>query len=354
MTVPGPIAMSVMSLSPSASDPIIRAPAPRRGSPLGAHVPTGPRRARVAFAIALVGLLAGCSNSKLVVGALYDRADDRARSGAEEWVELDAGQSAALDAHVGTFHTWHRRSELPRYAALLEEMSDTLGTYGAASREDWTRWLREIDARVEALQECHPARFAASTIATLDADQVASIEAHRAERVAEREAERGDRTRAERIERRVANVDKWVGRLGVELEDDQLEMIRDAFERQRSLNEEFRELSNAWYATLFELLGETDAPDFEPRLDAHIASWFTMIEDEHPEAWRENRALWRDFAVEFEQTLSGLQRRDATRWMAKMGRTLEAISRDTPDWLPADDPAFGCLADDAAGSAASG
>ena len=336
---------------PSASGPIIRAPdGSAREVPARGALARGAARATVAAALALAA--AGCSNSKLVIGALYDRADDRARAGAEEWVELDAAQGAALDAYIGTFHTWHRRSELPRYAALLGEMSETLGEHGAAGREEWTRWFQEIDARVEALRACHPARFATDTIATLGADQVDRIEARRAERAAERDAERGDRTRAERIARRVANVDKWVGRLGVELEERQLAMIRDAFERQTSLNAEFRALSDAWYATLFELLRDTDAADFAPRLDAHVAAWFTMLEDEYPEAWRENRELWRDFAVEFDATLSGLQRRDATRWMAKMGRTLEAVSRDAPDWLPADDPAFGCVAGRAAGSSA--
>ena len=343
-TVPGPIAISVMSRLPPFDAPIIRAPVRARAR----------LRTAAAGTALWLALLAGCSNSELVVGALYDRADDRARSGIEDWVTLDAEQRAAFDAYVGTFHTWHRRSELPRYAALIGEMSETLGEHGTAGREEWTRWLQEIDARVQALKECHPARFATATIATLDADQVDRIEAHRAERAAERDAERGDRTRAERIARRVANVDKWVGRLGVELEERQLGMIRDAFERQTSLNAEFRALSDAWYATLFELLRDTDAPDFAPRLDAHVAAWFTMLEDAHPETWQRNRALWRDFAVEFERSLSGLQRRDATRWMAKMASTLEAVSRDEPDWLPADDPAFDCVAGDPAGGAGSG
>ena len=289
-----------------------------------------------------------------MVGALYDRADDRAIAGAGKWVELDAAQTAALDAHVGTFHTWHRRSELPRYAALLAEMSESLGTWGETGPEDWARWFAELDARVEAVRECHPARFAAGSIATLDAAQVDSIEARRAERAAERAEEREGRTRADRIRRRVANVDKWVGRLGVELEDDQLALIRDALERQTSLAEEFRTLSDAWYERLFALLRAPQAPGFEAELDAHVGAWFTMLEDAHPEPWARNRELWREFAVEFEKSLSSLQRRDATRWMAKLARTLEAVSRDEPDWLPADDPAWGCVAGEAEASAGSG
>ena len=322
---------------------MIRAPVRRRAG----------RSAAGALALS-AALLAGCSNSEFVVGALYDRADDRARAGAAEWVELDANQRAALDAHVGTFHTWHRRSELPRYAALLADMSATLDTWGAATPARWASWFDELDARVAAVRECHPARFATDAIGTLDAAQVDAIETRRAERVAERRERREDRTRAERIRRRVENVDKWVGRLGVELDDGQLEMIEDALERQTSLSEEFRALSDAWWKTLFALLRDRDAPDFAPRLDAHVAAWFTMLEDAHPETWQRNRALWRDFAVEFERSLSGLQRRDATRWMAKMASTLEAVSRDEPDWLPADDPAFDCVAGDPAGGAGSG
>ncbi len=327
------------------------------------RAPAPPRRARVrpcsATALArlvllALPLLAGCSNSKLIVGAFYDRADDRAIDGAAEWATLDAAQQAALEGYVGTFHTWHRRSELPRYAALLGDMSETLSEYGASTEADWTRWFRALDARVGAVRECHPARFATDTLRTLTPAQVDQIEAHRAEERAEREERYGNRTRAERIERRVANVDKWSGRLGLELDRRQLDMIEDAFERQTSLGAEYRALSAAWYDELYALLRAPDAPDFASRLDAHVARWFTMLEDAHPDRWEANRELWRDFAVDFEPTLSSLQRRDATRWLAKMGTTLDAISRDRPDYLPADDPSFGCIATGAGGNAANG
>lgn len=323
--------------------PIIRAPA---GTCRGL---------RACVAALALAFLAGCSNSKLVVGALYDRADDRARSGAADWVKLDAEQQAAFDAYVGTFHTWHRRSEMPRYAALFGEMSGVLSEYGAASTGDWTRWFHELDARVRALRACHPARFAEATIRTLGPDQVDAIEAHRAELVAEWDADDdGDDTRAERIARRVKNVDKWSGRLGIDLNRRQLDMIAGAFERQTPLNAEYRELSDAWWSELFVRVRDPDAPDYAARLDAHVSDWFTMLEHAHPDAWRRNRELWRDFAVDFEKTLTGLQRRTATRWMAKMGNTLQAISRDRPDWLPADDPAYGCIVTGAGGNAANG
>ena len=328
---------------------MIRAPAPAR------RARVRPCTAALARVVLLaLPLLVGCSNGKFIVGAFYDRADDRALDGAAERVTLDAAQQAALEAYVGTFHTWHRRSELPRYAALIADMSATLSEYGATTEADWTRWFRELDARVGAVRECHPARFAIDTLRTLTPAQVDEIRAHRDEELAEREERYGNRTRAERIERRVANVDKWSGRLGLELEPGQLAMIEDAFERQTSLGAEYRAASAAWYDELYALLRAPDAPDYAARLDAHLVRWFTLLEDARPDEWQANRELWREFALAFEPTLTSLQRRDATRWMAKMGRTLDAVSRDRPDYLPADDPAFGCIATGAGGNAADG
>jgi len=297
-------------------------------------------------------LIAGCTNSKFLVGLLYDRADDQAIEAAEEWVGFTASQREEFEAYVGTFHTWHRREELPRYAALMREITTGLSTWDQATPDDFSRWMNAAKRRAEAIRTCHPARYATPLTRTLSDAQIDRMERTWRDKRAENIARAGDRSRAERIDRRVANIDKWVGRLGVDLDPDQRELLRDAFTRQVSLRDRYRTLSDDWNEKLFTIARDQDAADYGARIDAHIVDWFGMAEKSYPEDWEANLRLWRDTAVAFEKTLSRKQRRDALRWIGKMADTLDAIARDTPDWLPADDPAYGCVVPRGASAAA--
>lgn len=308
-------------------------------------------RYRLAALVAAVLLLAACTNSKWLIGAFYDRADDKAMEAADEWIGFDPAQRDAFAAYVGTFHTWHRREELPRYAALMRDMTDGLSTWDQATPSDFQGWFDRIEERVEAVRACHPARYATPLARTLTDAQVARVERTWRDKRAENVKRSADRSRSDRIERRVDNIATWAGRLGVELDDDQIELLRDTFTQQISLQREYRTLSDDWNETLF-ALGDTRAePDFDAALDAHIDNWFGMLGKAYPNEVQANRELWRDFAIRFEKTLSRRQRRDALRWIDKLADTLDAIARDTPDWLPADDPAYGCVVDSGGGAA---
>ena len=303
-------------------------------------------------ALAVPLLVAGCTNSPFLVGVFYDRLDDKAIDAADEWVGFTAAQADEFDAYAGTFHTWHRRAELPRYAALMRDMTRGLSTWDQATPEDFTGWFDAVRSRAEALRACHPARFATPLVRTLSQQQIDRMERIWREKRAENIDRAGERTRAERIERRVENIDTWAGRLGVDLDPDQLTLLEDAFLRQVSLHDEYRALSDDWNGKLFALARDADAPDHDVRMEAHVDDWFDMVEKAHPERWAANRLLWRDTAVAFEKTLSRQQRRDALRWVNKMADTLDTLALDTPDWLPGDDPRYGCTPGTGAASAA--
>ena len=42
-------------------------------------------------------------------------------------------------------------------------------------------------------------------------------------------------------------------------------------------------------------------------------------------------------------TLNGEERRNLSQWVGKMGKTLQAVSRDTPSFTPGNDASVGCL-----------
>ena len=313
----------------------------------------GSRRAALALALAALALGA-CTNSKLIVGPLYNRLDDRVRAQFEELGDFDERQTALFDAAVGTAHVWHRRSELPAYARLLGEIAASVAEPGRTTVDDVTRWARTIEAHAIAARECHPVNFSTGIMRTLTDAQVDGIERHLAEERAEYRERHASRTPEERVARRLRNLRKWAGRIGLDFTAEQNALLRGTLAGQTSLRREYRALSDRWNEELFRLARDRTAPDFDARMRAHLADFWTLLEREHPEPWRRNRELWRDAAYRFVASMTPEQREVTSAWLAKMGETLAAVARDEPSFDVGDDPSVGCLVGPATGTGAAG
>ncbi len=103
--------------------------------------------------MALALLLAGCS----VLRVAYSQAPTFTYWWIDGYVDLDDAQSVKLRDAIDRWFEWHRRSELPRYAALLvraqrEVMEPTLSTAQLCAWRDEAQ--RRLDA---ALDEATPA-----------------------------------------------------------------------------------------------------------------------------------------------------------------------------------------------------
>lgn len=312
-------------------------------------------RSRLPLAALVLSLALGaCTNSKLVVGPLYNRLDDRMREAFEELGDFDERQKALFEAAVGTAHVWHRQSELPAYARLLGDIAASIAEPGATSRDDVTRWARTIEAHSVAARECHPVNFSFELMKSLTDEEIDFIEQHFARERKENRERYFSRTPEERVERRLKNMRKWAGRIGVELTAGQGAMLRSALGRQISLRREYYLLSDRWNATLFRIAREQEAPDYDERMAAHLGELWTLLEKAHPEEWQANRELWRDTALRFVESMTPEQRRAASGWIGGLGDTLDTISRYEPSFEVGDDPSVGCLVETAAGDTAVG
>lgn len=76
-------------------------------------------------AIAALGAGSGCATS-----FLYDRADRFANRWVGDYLELDPAQQATFDTALADLHAWHRREQLPAYAAWLRSAAALLATGG--------------------------------------------------------------------------------------------------------------------------------------------------------------------------------------------------------------------------------
>ncbi len=298
---------------------------------------------RAILAAVILLIISGCTNSKIVIGPLYNRLDDQMRDEFHKLAKWNDDQIAHFESRVGTFHVWHRQEELPKYAALLTAIHASIRNRGTTSAADVRNWINtaekfSINARV-----CHPVNFSYDLMQTLSDKQVNFIEKRFASERKKNFTKYLDSTPEERRKRRVDNIVKWAGRIGFDFNNTQKRMLTKAMAQQISLRRQYYALVDVWAKDLFIIARQQDAPDYEQKMRTQVNKLWTLLEKAHNEEWKANRELWREFGYEFVQSLSHDQRIHASNWLDKMGGTLQDISKDKPSFKVTNNPEHGCI-----------
>lgn len=290
-------------------------------------------------------LITACTNSRLIISPLYNQLDDRIRSEYLELADFSDAQTTAFEQAVGTYHVWHRQSELPRYAVLMQEIADNIAAPGQTTVSDVQGWMDSVETYTQAARECHPVNYLFDMLQTLSDRQLDTMQARLQQEREERLERYSSRTPEERMDKRLQNVEKWAGRINLELTDIQRTALQDTLSRQISMHQQYYELNGAWREQFFTLVRDRQAPDFQARLSQHMSRMWTLVESSHPEAWQANRRLWRDSLENFAHSLTDEQRRTVSNWLNGMSDTLFSIAADEPSFEVSNDPAVGCLVD---------
>ncbi len=292
----------------------------------------------------LLAVLTGCTNSKLIIGPLYNRLDDQMRSEFHKLGSFNEQQIASFEQLVGTFHVWHRQSELPQYAQLLRTVESSIAESGKTDPDEIRRWIATAESFSRSIRECHPVNFSFNLMNSLTDDQVDYIERRFTSERRKNSTKHFKRTPEERVTRRVSKIVKWARRLGLEFTSKQKALLKKTFTEQISMRRQYYRLALQWNLQLFRLAREQEAPDYNDKMTSHFAALWTLLEKAHPDQWQANRELWRKFGYEFVASLTPDQRLKTSVWMRKMARTLEDISTDKPSFKRANNPRSGCTA----------
>jgi hypothetical protein len=302
---------------------------------------------RVWLTLAVLAIIAGCSNSKLLLSPLYNRLDDQIRKEFHKLGDFNEDQVNAFEQRLGTFHVWHRQSELPQYAALMQDIGQSIATRENINQETVDQWFDTAEQHSKAVRECHPINFSYDLVKTLTDEQVNFIQ-RRFARERRRNQERyHSRTPEERIERRHANVIKWAGRLNFEFTEKQKLMLKQTLQEQVSLRKEYYKLSSRWNQKLFAMARNQSSPTYNADMHKHVQSLWSLLEDGYTSEWDSNRRLWKNFALQFEQSLTFDQRKQASIWITQLASTLDAISKNKPSFSVGNDSSIGCLVEKA-------
>ncbi len=296
----------------------------------------------ILLSVALLTLSA-CTNSKLVIGPLYNRLDDQMRGEFHKLAKWNDEQIEHFELRVGTFHVWNRQNELTKYAQLLDSIQSSIADRGNTTREDIQNWINTAEAHSRDARLCHPVNFSYDLMQTLTDEQVNFIERRFANERRKNFARYSKFTPEERRQRRVNNVVKWAGRIGFDFNNTQKRMLEEAMGQQISLRRQYYTLVDAWAKELFTLARRQESPTYQQDMKNQVNKLWTLLEKAHPEEWQANRELWRDFGYNFVGSLNHDQRVHASNWLKKMGGTLNDISKVKPSFNVANDPTHGCL-----------
>ena len=263
---------------------------------------------RLLLAVAAAAVLAGCGSAMRVA---YNNGDVALRFMAHEYFDLHGEQSDQLKVQLGRFHDWHRREELPRYAALFGSAAERLDR--GLAREDVVWALAAVRARYRMIVEQGADEFA-PVAATFRPDNLAALERKLADNNEKfvREFLAGDaakQTRA-RAKRLTGWFEDWLGSVTPEQEA----LILRFSEAQPQLNQvrldDRRRRQQAFVALLRE---HRASPDLATRMREYFVNWERDRGAEH----RRMAGEWEDrlatFVVDVDRTLTPKQRSHAVR-----------------------------------------
>lgn len=291
---------------------------------------------------------AGCTNSKIVLSTVYNRVDNQIRSEFNKLGKFEDWQKAAFEKKLQTYHYWHRREELPRYAALLQEISVTVKNNGSITPSQATSWNASLEDFIEAAQGCYPAHFSADLMATLKPDQIRFIERRFARERYKNRARHNAKSRDQRMQERFDQIEKWSGLAGFRFTKNQQALMLASMHKTRSLHSEYYKLTDRWNKTLFRTIENKDNPNYQRSLQQHLGTLFDLVEKNHPEKLEHNRRVWREFLIEFEESLSTDQRVWLSSYLKTLSKNLKSIARSSVKFKPHNDASLGCIPENGA------
>jgi hypothetical protein len=266
--------------------------------------------------------VAGCSMTRLA----YDQLDVILRWKLSDYVDFTPAQRTAFDAEFRSLWDWHRRTQLPLYAAQLRGLADAVPR-GPVSRQQLDAEAARTESRWNALVD-RAVPGAARLLGGLSQPQVDQMLARLREEVERRARKRGKESAADfqqRIGRDMkrglrhwlgsssrdqeALIERWAAQLPPPAPQLEVEQ-REALER---------------YARLLATRGQAG---FAERLHAYLDS---LGDSDWNRSLTAERGRWLQLLADLSATLTADQRRHLRQRLLDVAGDFEALARERPE-----------------------
>ncbi|MEQ9364930.1 MAG: DUF6279 family lipoprotein [Leptospirales bacterium] len=276
-------------------------------------------------ALGLLALLATTSCTSFVYKTVYNQADFLVMRELNRYFDLRDDQRDFLSDRVDRLHVWHRRTELPRYAAALREFRERFAA-GLTSRDiDWL-FARGDDFRDATYRRVYSDAFI--FLGSLRKDQLGHLKAALNE-ANEEIVEKIQLSRAERLAKRregtLEFLDDWSGGLTAQQSRDIAGLVGALPELDRSRLRYRRERQS-------EFLQKLPANGGDPEgLRMALRPWFFQPDRSRPGYYRSELQRWRSafrtMALEIDARMDADQRRAIIERLNRVIADLDDLSR---------------------------
>ena len=234
--------------------------------------------------IVAVAFAGGCTMMRLG----YSHLDTFAASMADDYFELDQSQKHEFNTRFDRLHEWHRREQLPEYAAFLKEANTRLQK--GVTREDVAWMLDGLDERYRAIVR-RGFDDAVALLVTVTPPQLEVLqrrwERDNAKFIREHRLNRSpEEQRSERAKRTIKQIEEWTGDLSEEQEQRLAAISNKPPSIERSRQEE-RLRRQREFLKLMELRGNREA--FAKQLRHWLLNWEDGRTPEQAKLFKEAR-----------------------------------------------------------------
>ena len=275
---------------------------------------------RFALVLAALSLLSACAMMRLA----YNNADALVRVMAQDYFDLWNEDSSELRAQIARLHEWHRREELPAYAAMMQTASDKVAA--GLKRED-IEWAAAAGRERYRIFVVRAADEAAPLLIKLGPDHHAALAKKMASNNAKFAKEflgddPADRDKA-RIKRLVGNIEDWTGSLS-DAQQAHVAAAARSFPRLLELQLDSRQARQQDLLAL--LKRNRTTAELAPALRTYFLGWESHRSSEYGRMaveWERQLTL---MLIDIDRTLSPEQRGRAVKRAAQFAEDFRVLS----------------------------
>jgi len=270
--------------------------------------------------------LAACA-SELVLGTVYNELDNRSARNFKSYANFNDRQIAQIDRMASAYHAWHRKTQMPQYAALMNTIVDDISAADTLSLDAAAVWWSAASGFSDDLSACNPFNAASDLLKGLTDRQVRQITKRLRHDLDKHQDEYAEESNEERLQRRFKKITAWASRAGAKFNAQQKTLLRETLAEQVSLGKQRLELRRVWMENFIGLLNKRTEPDVETELTAHINTLWRLTSNNFPEQWRSNEELWTKFLQQFINLQTDEERQRFLKKIVDTAATFENLSQ---------------------------
>ena len=156
------------------------------------------------------------------------------------------------------------------------------------------------------------------------------------------ESRRTSQTPEVRVNAQVKRVRRYTSLAGLNLNQSQLQDLRETMLQRQRPTTSFREIIDEWDLRFFELLDTRQEADWEARLTDYINQRRKTVRQWASETRGRNRMLWEAYFHRAGNSLDDEQRETVSNYLAGLANTVRALSKDEPSFTKASALDYDC------------